>query len=184
MSGPKARLGLGGRKAYTLVELVVVVGIIMVMVLVGLPFFTAMMRNSRVDAAVRQLTSDVRETRSRATLTGWQYRLVSFNYGGSSTYKNQYRLIGRSSTGVAWPADTGPSFEGATQMAGAWININTLYPGVKLNPAIGTASTYVSFDARGVAFEIDAGFNPLTVTNDSGATKTVTVSSSGSVKIQ
>lgn len=71
---------------FTLVEHVVVVGIVIVMMAVGLPYFSSMIRGSRLDGAARQLVSDVREARSRATLTGWQYRIFGFSAGGGGTF--------------------------------------------------------------------------------------------------
>jgi Tfp pilus assembly protein FimT len=182
--GQRREIGRGG---YTLVELVVVVGIIIVLTAIGLPFFTTMMQNSRLDAGTRQIAQDIREARSKATQTGWDYKIVGFNVGGSSTYKNQYRLLGRK-TGVAWPADTGPNFNfpsppaGATQMAGPWINFNQLYQGVSLNPSVSTQSFYVSFNSRGAVFE-SMSF-PLTITLQSGGSRQVTVTSIGGVRTQ
>jgi prepilin-type N-terminal cleavage/methylation domain-containing protein len=181
-SGAKGQPDHVGGKAYTLVELVVVVVILAVMVLAGLPFFLTTLRSARLDAAVRQFTTDVREARSQATLTGWQYRLAGYNVGGSGTYKNQYRLVGRSSGAVAWPDDTGPSFQSATQGVGPWVDFNRLYPGVRLNLADGTPRFYASFDARGVAFELNS--HPFQLTAETGATRTVTVSAAGSVRVQ
>jgi len=187
MGGRIRQSGDIGREGYTLIELVVVVGILIVLTMIGLPFFTAMMQNSRLDAGTRQIAQDIREARSKATQTGWQYKIVGFNAGGSSTYKNQYRLVGRK-TGVAWPADTGPTFnfptppDTATQMAGPWTNFNQLYQDVSLNPSVSTQSFYVSFNSRGAAFE-NLNF-PLTITLQSGGSRQVMVTSIGSVRIQ
>jgi Tfp pilus assembly protein FimT len=170
-----------GRGGYTLVELVVVVGILIVLTAIGLPFFSAMMQNSRLDAATRQIADDIREARSKATQSGWDYKIVGFNAGGSSTYKNQYRLLGRK-TGVAWPADTGPNLQTSTQMAGPWINFNQLYQNVSLNPSVSTESFYVSFNSRGAVFE-SMSF-PLTITLQSGGSRQVTVTSIGGVRTQ
>jgi Tfp pilus assembly protein FimT len=187
MSGRADQTGDGGRRGYTLVELVVVVGIIIVMTIAALPFFTAMMRNSQLDAAARQLAGNVREARGLAIQTGWQYRIVGFNAGGGQPKKNQYHVLGKSSPGGAWPADAAEPFQSATQMAGAWVNFAQLYPTVSLNPAVGTPSFYVSFNAQGVAFE----WNPtagtwMTITQASGSstTRQVTITAAGGVKIQ
>lgn len=181
------RNGQRGGKGYTLIELVVVVGIIIVMTIAAMPFFTAMMRNSQLDAGARQLAGDVREARSLATQTGWQYKIVGFNVGGGQTKKNQYHLLGRSSAGVAWPADTADPFQNATKMAGPWINFNQLYPNVSLNPSVSNPSFYVSFNSQGVAFE----WNPtagswMTITPSSGSStsRQLTITAAGGVRIQ
>jgi hypothetical protein len=93
---------------------------------IGLPYFSSMIKGSRLDGATRRLVGDVREARSRATLTGWQYKILGFKYGGGGANPNQYRIVGRSSTSVAWPSDTAQSFQSATQMAGAWIDVSPL----------------------------------------------------------
>ena len=172
------------RKGYSLIELLVVLAMLFIMTLVGLPLFTATLQNSRLDAAARQIAGDIREARAKATLTGWQYRLVGFNVGGGQAAKNQYRLLGRSSGAVAWPADSSGSFQSATQMAGAWINFNQLYQGVSLNPANSSPSFYVSFNSQGVAFEWDPSINPLSIAHQSGGSRSVSITSAGSVRIQ
>lgn len=167
---------------FTLVELVVV-GIIVVMMAVGLPYFSSMIKGSRLDGATRQLASDVREARSRATLTGWQYKIFGYKYGGGGSNANQYRILGRSSSAVAWPSDTAQNFQSSTQMAGPWVNFTEEYPGVQLNAASGYASFYVSFNSMGITFE-NNNFNPLQITSDAGGSKSVTVTAAGGVKIQ
>lgn len=185
MGSRAERAGQVGRRGYTLIELVVVVGIIIVMLAAGLPFFTSMMKSSRLDAGTRQLAGDVRDARALATQSGWQYQIVGFNAGGGSTYKNQYRLLGRSSSAVAWPANTGPNIQTSTQMAGQWVNFNQLYSDVSLNPLIGTTSFYVSFNSQGVAFEWTPSSDPwMTLTSQSGGSRYLRITSAGSVKIQ
>lgn len=183
MRGRLRPVGYFKSAGFTLVELVVVVGIIVVMMAVGLPYFSSMIKGSRLDGASRQLVGDVREARSRATLTGWQYKIFGFKYGGGGANPNQYRIVGRSSTSVAWPSDTAQSFQSSTQMAGAWIDFTHEYPGVQLNASSGYASFYVSFNPLGVAFEIN-NFSPLQITSDSGGSKSVTITPAGGVKIQ
>jgi type II secretory pathway pseudopilin PulG len=193
MGGWSERARQVEQRGYTLIELVVVVGIIIVMTIVGMPFFTVMMRNSQLDAAARQLAGDVRDARSLATKTGWQYRILGGNAGGTASYKSQYRLMGRSSPAVAWPADTSPNLNfptppaGATQMAGPWINFTQVYPNVSLNPSVTNPSFYVSFNSQGVAFE----WNPtagswMTITPSSGSStpRQLTITAAGGIKIQ
>jgi prepilin-type N-terminal cleavage/methylation domain-containing protein len=187
MRDRRERTGCGERRGYTLIELVVVVGILSVMTLAALPFFSAMLRSSQLDAAARQLAGDVREARALATQTGWQYRLVGFNAGGGQPQKNQYHLLGRSSPAGAWPAATSEPFQSATQMAGAWINFNQLYPGVTLNAAVAAPSFYVSFNAQGVAVDWNPTADPwMTITPTSGASpaRQVRITAAGGVKIQ
>ena len=187
MSGTEERTGGGARRGYTLVELVVVVGILIVMTIAGLPFFTAMMQSTQLDAAARQLAADVRDARALATQTGWQYRLVGFNAGGGQPKQNQYHLVGKSTPGGAWPADAAEPFQSATQMAGAWVNFTQLYPNVSLNPAVGTPSFYVSFGAQGSALEMNPTAPPwmiITPHGEASPARQVKITAAGGVRIQ
>jgi prepilin-type N-terminal cleavage/methylation domain-containing protein len=171
-------------RGYTLVEILVALVMLAIVAGLAIPSFLAYTQRSRLDAAVRQIVEDVREARSRATMRSWQYRIYGFNYGAASAYKNQYRLMGRSSSAVAWAADTATPFETATQMVGMWNNMSTTYPGVRINPADGTDHFWVAFDARGIAIDVDDSFNPLQLTHQTGGTKSVSVTTAGSVRIQ
>lgn len=173
-----------GRKGFTAIELLVAVAMAAILIAASMPFFLGTIQRSRLDGAVRQIVSDVRDARSRAITTGWQYRIFGYNAGASSAFRNQYRFMARRSASVGWPADTAAPFQSATQMAGEWININTLYPGVSLNPQDGTPRFWVAFDARGAAFEIDDSFNPLVVASQAGAARSLRVSVAGSIRVQ
>ena len=168
----------------TLVELVVVVSILGMLVVIGLPFLSGTMRASRLDGAARQIASDMREAQARATLTGWQYRVIGYNQSSGDAHRNQYRLMGRSSSGVAWPVDTVEAFQGATQMAGSWVDVTTLYPGVTINPSTASAQFWVAFDSRGVAIDIAASCNPMLLSGEDGRSKSIRVTTAGSVRMQ
>lgn len=168
--------------------------ILAVLAAIAIPAFFTMLKRSQLDAGVRQIMSDVREAQSKATLTGWQVRLIGFNHSSGDAKKNQYRLVARSSSAVAWPAVTVAPFGivgTGTQMAGTWIDVNKQYPGVQLNPASASPNFYVSFDARGVAFEWNAGIGVcaippcwMDVVHESGAKKQLSVTTAGSVRVQ
>lgn len=170
------------RPGLTLVEIVMGLVVMMVFVAIAIPGFLAVLQRSQLDGAVRQVMSDVRAAQSRATLTAWQYRLVGYDIDSASPFRNQYRLIGRSSGAVAWPVDTVDSFTSGTQMAGEWTNVNTRYPGVRLDTSDGTNRFYVSFDPRGVAFEINSF--PLNVGHESGQKTCLGVTAAGSIRIE
>lgn len=177
----------------TLVEIVMGIVILSVLAAIAIPAFYTMLQRSQLDAGVRQIMSDVREAQSRATLTGWQVRLIGFNYSSTDAKKNQYRLVARSSSAVAWPVATVNPFGSVgtgTQMAGTWIDVNKQYPGVRFNPASANPNFYVSFDSRGVAFEWNAGIGAcalpcwMDIVHDSGAKKQLSVTTAGSVRVQ
>jgi len=168
----------------TLVETVLVVTIMGLLTVIGLPFFTGTIQAQRLDGATRQIASDIREAQARASLTGWQYRVVGYNQSSGDSHRNQYRLMGRSSAAIAWPADTVGAFQSTTQMAGEWVDVTGLYPGVQINPSSASARFWVAFDSRGVAFDIEASCNPMLLTGQSGTSKSLRVTTAGSVRIQ
>jgi hypothetical protein len=92
--------------------------------------------------------------------------------------------MGRSSSGVAWPVDTVEAFQGATQMAGSWVDVTTLYPGVTINPSTASAQFWVAFDSRGVAIDIAASCNPMLLSGEDGRSKSIRVTTAGSVRMQ
>jgi Tfp pilus assembly protein FimT len=139
--------------------------------------FTGTLERSRVDAAVRELATEMREARSQAITRGWEFRIVGYRDGAADGPENQYRALGRQSSAVDWPAEDTDAFESETQMAGSWTDLASKYPGVAV--AAGSERFELTFDSRGTA----AGGGALSV-NGHGSTKTLTVSVSGSVKVE
>jgi len=169
------------RPGLTLIEIAMATLVLIVLLGIAIPAFYSMLQRSQLDAAVRQVTSDVREARSRATLGGWQFRLIGFEKDSGSPFKNQYRLVGRSSTAVAWPGDTVATFTSGTQMAGDWIDVNRLYPGVTLDTSDATNRFYVSFNSQGGAFETNSF--PLEVAHKTGQKQCLSVTGAGSIRM-
>jgi prepilin-type N-terminal cleavage/methylation domain-containing protein len=169
------------KRGFSVIELLLVMGIILILVSVSVPSLGTMMRTYRQGAAMQQIVGDLRKARSEAIRTGWQYRIIGFNSGASSEHRNQYRLMGRQSSAIAWPLDTVDAFTSDTQLAGAWVDINALYPGISFNPDDATADFSVVFDARGVRLSFDS-FDPLVVDMGSGTSKSVIVSTVGGIK--
>jgi len=169
------------KRGLTLVELVIAMMVCVILLAVAIPAFQTLLQRSQLDAAVRQVMSDVREAQSRATLTGWQYRLIGYDNDSGSPYKNQYRVVGRSSSAVAWPIETVATFTSATQMAGNWVNASTMFPDVKLDTSDGTTRFWLSYDSRGVAFEINSF--PLNLSHKSGQKQCLGVTAAGSIRM-
>jgi Tfp pilus assembly protein FimT len=171
-------------RGVSLIELLIVVAVAIILMVIAMPNFIQFMRLYRRDAAVQQLVGDVRRARAEAIRTGWQYRVVGFNAGATNSFKGQYRLMARNSAAVAWPADTASAFESATQIAGPWVDMNSMFPGVSLNASDATEDFVVAFDSRGVRIEVDPSFSPLVISNNSATAKTVSISAVGSVKVE
>jgi prepilin-type N-terminal cleavage/methylation domain-containing protein len=172
------------QRGFSLVETMVALCIAGIVMGAFLPNILAAMRSYRRDGVVEQIAGDIRKARSQAIATGWQYRIMGISQGNTSTYKNQYRFMARRTTADGWPADTVAQMQSATQMAGPWININKIYPGVKMNPTDTSAHFSVAFDSRGVRIELDTNFDPLVIVPQSGPSKTVRISAVGSTSIQ
>ena len=151
---------------------------------ISAPNFRTLLQVYRRDGAVQQVVGDVRKARTEAVKAGWQYRVYGFNGNTTSAYKNQYRLMGRSSGAVAWPNATDGVFQSATQMLGSWVDINKLYPGITLNPADITPDFWVTFDSRGVRIDLEPSFNPMAIANQRGNTRSISITAVGSVTIQ
>jgi len=174
-----------GNEGVSLLELVAAVAVLALLVGLAAPNFLTMMSRSQVDAASRQLLSDVRRARSLAITQGWEYKVLGFNAEADSPFANQYRILARS-PGQLWPDETAAPFQNATQIAGPWINVNNEYPGARINPGDldGTVQFWVAFNARGVRIESD-GFNPLFISDGSGSVqRAMAVSLPGVVTIQ
>jgi len=162
----------------------IVIAVAGFMAMVAVPALLNQVRTSRMSAAARKIATDTQEARWRAVRTGWQFRIVGYG-NAATTNKNKYRLLGRSSTAVSWPADTAAVTSTTTQVAQAWVDFGQLYPQVKLNNGI-TANGgrfYVSFDARGAAFERQA-VAPLVVLGQNNKTRNMNVAAIGSVVLQ
>jgi type IV fimbrial biogenesis protein FimT len=185
MRTPNAGTAL--QRGFSIIELMLAMCIVLTLVSITVPSISTLMRNYRRDAATQQIVGDVRKARSQAILTGWQYRVVGYNNGASSAFKNQYRLLARRSSAVSWPSTTAAAFSSSTQRAEAWTNLPSLYSGVRLNPSDATADFYVTFDSRGVRIETDS-FGPLVVSTGTTAstttTKSVVVSAIGGIRAQ
>lgn len=174
------------RRGFSLVEVLVALSIGAILMAAILPGFLGLVRTYRRDAAVEKVAGDVRKARAQAIATGWQYRIMGFNKGWSSSspYKNQYRIMARRSSGDGWPADTVAPMTSTTQYAGPWIDITKTFPGVGLNPTDSSQHFSVAFDSRGVRIELDTSFDPLVIVPAAGASKSIRVSAVGSALVQ
>lgn len=170
------------QRGFTLTEALAVLAIGAVIVIAAVPSMFNAIKRSRLETAARTVASDVREARARSISSGWEYRVIGFHATTGGTRANQYRLLGRRSSATAWPANEAAVTSTSTQYAGAWVNIGLLFPRISLQPP--AASFTLTFDSRGTSSDAATTFNPLTVAGYSGAQRTVTVSTVGSVRIQ
>ena len=174
-----------GRPGFTLPDVMVACSIMATLSMMAIPVFNSTMSNSKLDGAARQMMSDVREARSRAVTTGWRFRIVANDGNLSGTYRNQYRIEGKSTgacDNTGWPAETWGVTSSATMWVGPWVDLNTQYPDMTLAPLGGSGTFSVCFDGKGIA-TFPAGLSGVQVTSKSGVSRSVQVSTAGSVQI-
>jgi prepilin-type N-terminal cleavage/methylation domain-containing protein len=173
------------RSGFSLTEVLIVVAVGGLVLLTALPAFANILRGVRHDAAVRQLVSDIREARGRATMSGWEYRIVGYADGGGAD-ANRYRILGRSSGAVAWPDVDDASFASATQRADDWVDVAALYPGNRLEPNNGGSEPLflLTFDARGAAAMSNDCFDPFQIVGPEDVTTSIRVSPVGGVRAE
>lgn len=172
------------RRGFTLAELIIVLAIGAMLMLAALPALSNIIRSSQLDGAVRKLVSEVRHARTRATMTGWEFRLVGFSAAANTPERNQYRLLGRSATSVAWPGDLSAPLDTPTQFAGNWIDVNSDYPGTRLVPGASDPRFELTFNSRGAAADNDDSFGPFQVVGKSGDAKAIRVSAIGGISLE
>ena len=74
---------IGNKKGFTLIEMVVVIGVMAILGAVAVPTFLAWLPDSRLKAAARDLYSNMQLAKMDAIRSNSNYRLV-FNQGAGS----------------------------------------------------------------------------------------------------
>ena len=179
-----------GSTGFTAIELLIALVIAGILVGAAMPNLLAATQRSRLDAATRQVVSEIRKVQSLAvTRSG----VFGFHWGGDPNIaglaNSQYRLEQDGIAGCAWPAPTDTLATNADVITD-WADLAGPYPGVtittvrdKNNVLLGGAI----FAALGGSVNpCTAAAFPLTITlmDPSGATRTIEVRSAGSVRIQ
>jgi len=68
-------------KGFSLLEVLVVIGIATIVMSVMLPNLSGFMRTYRRDGVIDRVVGDLRSARTKAITSGWQYRIMGFNEG-------------------------------------------------------------------------------------------------------
>ena len=180
-----------GSQGFTAIEMVGAVALTVILVGAGLPVMMTSVESARFSAAVRQVVGDMRLARSKAVTTRWEYRIRGRDRRGGAN-ANRYRVEGRRTPAIAWPAEADTPQQTADQFVGAWINLAASYPGIQLDNS-GTGSNppfYAGFDSSGKMCmpltQCFDGVSPLVITKDStGQTRQISIApATGHVRVQ
>jgi type IV fimbrial biogenesis protein FimT len=169
-------------RGFTVIEALFVIALGTLIMALAVPSFVEILAKSRHGSAVRRLVTDVREARSQAITTGWEYRVIGYDAGASSSRHNQYRVLARRSTAVDWPDEDVEPFASETQIAGRWVDLASDYPGVGVDAS--ATRFEVTFDSRGTAPDAEDAFNPLRLVADDGLSSSLTVSVVGGIRVE
>ena len=138
-------------KGFTLLELLVVVGLLAITSAISVPLITGALGRARANGAAEALVGAIRDARIRAISTGWQYRVVA--YAPSGAVPNAFRSEGiDAANGGVWPAAgtaSSPPTYGSTQMAESYTSLASDFGAAQIQIPGGGASFTVTFDSRG-----------------------------------
>lgn len=180
-----------GSKGFTAVELLTYLAIAAILAGSAIPSFLEAIERSRLDAATRQLMTDIRLVQSLAVTRNGVF---GFHWGGDPNIiglsNSQYR-IERDPTGAcAWPPAAASMADPNPDVITDWSDLSGPFPGVTITSIRDNNNTLLGgaiFDSIGASANTCAavGF-PLTITlsDSSGTTRTIQVRSAGSVRIQ
>lgn len=180
-----------GSQGVTAVELISAAALAAILVGAALPLMMNSVENARFNAAVQQIAGDTWLARSKAVSSGWQYRIRGRDRRGGAN-ASQYRIEGRRTSAIAWPAETDLAGMTADVFVGSWIRIAAIYTGIQLDNSAAGANPpiYAGFDPSGKLCtpltQCFNGVSPLTITKDStGQTQQIWISpATGHVRIQ
>ncbi|MDI6727736.1 MAG: prepilin-type N-terminal cleavage/methylation domain-containing protein [Thermodesulfovibrionales bacterium] len=143
-----------GQEGFSLVELLVTIGIIAVVAAIAIPQLQSYATNSRLKSAARDVMGDIFLYKERAIAENRQYR-ITFNIGG-----NTYTI--EQPPGTIIQTKTPTTF-------GNDIRISN----------VGTTETVYTFQTRGT---VNAG--TVVLINDRGSTATITTNITGRTSVQ
>ncbi len=193
-SGPGVADRLGNR-GYTMMELLIAIVIAVILTGAAMPSFLSLIQTSRLNAATRQVVSEIRTAQSLAVTRDGVY---SFHWGGdplvgmaTSVYRFERDPSGACElppAGLPAPTDTSATNQNVIR---DWRDLSIEYPGITITAVQDNGGNPIGglmFNAEGESVNtcfVGVSF-PVTVTvgDGSGATRTIQVRSAGSARIQ
>jgi prepilin-type N-terminal cleavage/methylation domain-containing protein len=177
-----------GRKGFTVVEILIALVVAGILIGAAMPSFLGLIERSRIDAATRQLVSEIRAVQSLAVTRGGVFGL---HWGGDpfvGMSTNLYRLERDGTGACGWPAPTDTMATNANVIRD-WRDLSIEYPGITITAVQdngGTTLGGVMFNSVGASVNTCGGVNfPVTITvaDGTGGTRIIQVRSAGSVRI-
>lgn len=172
-----------------MMELLIAIVILAILAAAAMPSFLSRMQTARLNAATRQIVSEIRTAQSLAVTRDGVY---GFHWGGDPLVgmaAGFYRLERDPTEACGWPApgDTAATNQNVIR---DWRDLSAEYQGITITAVQDNGGTPIGgliFNAEGESVNtcIVVSF-PLTVTvaDQSGATRTIQVRSAGSARIQ
>ena len=182
-----------GRKGWTLIEILIVIAVAVILIGVSIPFFGGVMQTYRLNAATRQVVSEIRMAQSLAVSRGGVY---GFHWGGDPAITksdSEYRIERRGGAACAdWPPENDTT--GNADVITEWMDLSTEYSNITIQSIVDNGAPFpqtaggVMFDSRGAAFHNCPGAKlfPLTIRLANAATneqRCIQTRSAGSVRI-
>ena len=182
-----------GREGFTAFELLIAVAVSVILIGVAIPFFGGVMQTYRLNAATRQVVSEIRMAQSLAVSRGGVY---GFHWGGDpfiTKLDSEYRIERRGGTTCGdWPPENDTT--GNADVITEWTNLSREYANISIQSIQDNGAPFpqtaggVMFDSRGAAFHNCPGAKlfPLTIRLANAATneqRCVQTRSAGSVRI-
>ncbi len=137
-------------KGSSLVEVLVVAAMLAVATGISFPLVTSAMQRAKANGAAEALAAAIRDARTRAIATGWQYQVVAYDPAGA--VPNAFRVQGFDPVngGVAPAAGTvtTPPFYGNNQTYEAYTNMAQDFSTAQIQVP-GGGPFRVTFDSRG-----------------------------------
>jgi prepilin-type N-terminal cleavage/methylation domain-containing protein len=173
----RVRSRQGGRKGFTLLELLVAATVAVILIGAATPSFLGALARFRLEGAVRQVVGDLRSAQSQAVARGELYRLHSGD-DPLASQPGRYRLERSPDAGVTWTEVT-PWYALAGDFQGVGIT--------HIADSAGPPSTVyeIRFTSRGTAATPGAVTYPLNIViSGSAGTHTIQVRQTGGVRVQ
>jgi len=188
-SGPGVADRLGNR-GYTMMELLIAIVIAVILTGAAMPSFLSLIQTSRLNAATRQVVSEIRTAQSLAVTRDGIYGL---HWGGdplAGMAPGFHRLERDPTEACGWPAPTDTAATNQNVIRD-WRDLSIEYPGITITAVQDNGGNPIGglmFNAEGESVNtcfVGVSF-PVTVTvgDGSGATRTIQVRSAGSARIQ